>query len=63
MNWISIISHLIAAGLTQQRIAAACGCSQAAISEIARGRVGEPRHGLGEKLLALHREHCPLEPA
>ncbi len=53
MNWIDLITQLNAHGLTQQQIAAACGCGQTTISEIAAGKTKEPRYGLGQKLIDL----------
>jgi transcriptional regulator with XRE-family HTH domain len=53
MNWIDLITQLNAHGLTQQQIAAACGCGQTTISEIAAGKTKDPRYGLGQKLIDL----------
>jgi predicted XRE-type DNA-binding protein len=55
MNWTSIISRLQERGLSQAQIAAACGCGQATISDLARsgGGTKEPRFSLGKALIAL----------
>lgn len=55
MNWTSIIARLQERGLSQAQIAAACGCGQATISDLARagGGTKEPRFSLGNALVAL----------
>lgn len=52
MNWKNLIAELIALGLTQSQIAARCKCGQTTVSELANGISSEPRHGLGQKLIA-----------
>lgn len=49
------MADLKAAGLSQSQVAEACGCGQATLSELAGGRISEPRHALGERLLSLWR--------
>lgn len=53
MNWKLLIAELKAAGWTQPQIAAACGCGQATISELANGTTKDPRDSLGQALRAL----------
>lgn len=52
MNWKNLLAELAELGLTQNQIAARCKCAQATISGLAIGSSSEPRHGLGEKLIA-----------
>ena len=56
MNWTHIIADLQSWGVTQPQIAAACGCAQATISDLATGKSSEPRYALGQSILALHKE-------
>jgi transcriptional regulator with XRE-family HTH domain len=51
--WPEIIRAVVASGMTQPQIAAACGCGQATISDLLRGNTTEPRHSLGQRLLRL----------
>lgn len=54
MNWPHIIERIqTKRGLTQPQIAAASGCAQATISDLATGKTKEPRHSLGESLISL----------
>lgn len=55
MNWKSIVSDLMSAGLKQSDIAKACECGQASISELHTGHVSNPSSKLGFALLDLHR--------
>lgn len=57
MNWKNIVSELSEMGVTQHQIAAACGVSQAAISDLKVGNVQEPRYAFGSALVALHTKH------
>lgn len=63
MDWKSIIADLRSdelAGMTQVEIAEAAGCSQALVSDLSRGQRGRRlSHGIGERLLALHRLRVP----
>lgn len=61
VNWKELIAGLIAAGWTQQRIAAACGVGQSTISDLAAGRAKEPRYRLGAALMQL--QHRPSAEA
>jgi transcriptional regulator with XRE-family HTH domain len=51
--WIEVIADLQAKGYSQAEIAKACGCSQPTVSELATGKLKDPRHAVGEALLAL----------
>lgn len=57
MNWKQLITDLKTAGLGQEQIAQACGCSQATVSELLHSPTKQPSHPLGEALRALHRKH------
>lgn len=63
MNWKTIIAELQACGVTQPQIATACGCAQATISDLATGKSTEPRHALGQAILAMHREKTSKQEA
>lgn len=54
MDWEQLIAELVARPMSQAQIAAACGCGQATIADLANGKTKEPRHSLGEALRALH---------
>lgn len=53
MNWKSAVAELVALGITQPQIAEACGCSQSAISQLANGKIRDPRDSIGQALRAL----------
>jgi transcriptional regulator with XRE-family HTH domain len=53
MDWKQLIADLIAAGMTQVRIAEACDVSQSTISDLARGATKSPAYDLGRKLEEL----------
>jgi predicted XRE-type DNA-binding protein len=56
MDWAHLIKELIdQAGLTQGRIAEACGVAQSTVSEVARGVIKRPAFDFGTKLIALHK--------
>ena len=63
MNWKNIIAELQAWGVTQPQIAAACGCAQATISDLATGKSTEPRYALGRAIEALHKERSEKQEA
>jgi transcriptional regulator with XRE-family HTH domain len=63
MNWKNIIAELQAWGVTQPQIAAACGCAQATISDLATGKSTEPRYALGQSILSLHEIHAKKQEA
>lgn len=50
MNWSTAISRLSEAGMTQSKIAEACGVSQSTISDLARGATKSPTYELGKAL-------------
>lgn len=52
--WPSIISDLIGSGLTRAELAIEVEAGTATINDLARGETSEPRHALGQRLLALH---------
>ena len=53
MDWKKLIESLTAAGWKQQQIADRCGCVQSAISELATGKVKNPRFTIGQALIAM----------
>lgn len=53
MNWIEAIALLKEAGYSQGEIATACQCAQATISELATGKIKDPRDSIGQALRAL----------
>lgn len=63
MDWKIIIADIQRHGkLTQPQIAEKCGCGQATVGDLARGNTEQPRHSLGEALLALLRAVKPDNP-
>lgn len=58
MDWKSLIADLAKAGISQKTIGHAIGLSQPAVSDLARGRTTRIEWLAGQKLLALHHEHC-----
>lgn len=56
MNWTKITRELMAIGVRQQEIAKTVGCSQAAVSTMARGnRKTDIPFERAQRLLSLHR--------
>lgn len=55
-DWKQIIAEIVASEMTQIQIAAIVGCGQATISDLAFGTTKEPRHSLGEAIMALHQK-------
>lgn len=53
-RWRLMLSDLKRHGMTQMQIAEHCGCEQSTISALSNGRAEEPRHSLGERIIALH---------
>lgn len=53
MFWKNLIADLRAKDLSQADIAALALCGQATISDLAKGETGDPRHALGQRLIAL----------
>lgn len=60
MDWRNLIADLIKAGCTQTEIAAACGASQASISDLYRGKTKSPSFALGNALIQLKAELVPV---
>lgn len=57
IDWPAIIRHIRKRGRMRLiDIAAACDCSEAALSDLVTGRSREPRHALGERLRQLHEQ-------
>jgi predicted transcriptional regulator len=54
MDWKKLISELVEEGLTQQKIAEACGVRQSVISELRSGKIKDPRWTYAERLRILH---------
>jgi transcriptional regulator with XRE-family HTH domain len=57
MNWKNIISELRLVKVTQQQIAAFCGCGQATISDLHNGKTKSPAYETGVAIVALHKKH------
>lgn len=57
IDWPRILGDLIATGMTQPRIADACGCGQSTVSELLNGRAKNPRTDTGLLLLKLAHAH------
>lgn len=53
----TMVKALRSAGMSQQRVATALGCSQAEVSRWCNGKC-KPGGELMLKLMALHREKC-----
>ncbi len=53
MDWQSLIKELQAAGYTQVKLGAECGCAQTTISDLARGVTKTPGFTVGMKLMEL----------
>jgi transcriptional regulator with XRE-family HTH domain len=53
VDWKLIIAEIQRHGYSQPQIAAACGCAQATVSDLASGVTKDPRHSLGKKLETL----------
>jgi len=57
MNWTELICRLIENGMTEKSIAEKIGgTSQPTIHRIKNGRIPDPKHSLGEKLINLDKE-------
>ncbi len=50
MDWPATISQLLGNGWTQKRLADKCGCAQATISDLARGKTSHPSYPVGKEL-------------
>lgn len=55
MDWKNIIRQLIEGGMKQQQIADAVDAHQSVISDLANGKIMNPRYSIGAKLIALHK--------
>jgi transcriptional regulator with XRE-family HTH domain len=53
MDWKNAVAELVGLGVTQPQIADACGCSQSAISQLANGKIKDPRDSIGQALRRL----------
>lgn len=63
MNWKKLIRDLAEKRVTQKQMAKFCNCSQAAISDIAKGVTVDPRYTLAAALIKLGKRHrIALEP-
>lgn len=61
MDWKKIIAEILDSGLSQADIAASVGIAQPSVSDLATGATKEPRWGVGDRLIALHRNRVPKE--
>jgi len=59
MNWKLLINELSAKNLTVQRIAEETQTKRTTISSLKTGQNAEPYWSRGQKLIELHRTHCP----
>jgi len=60
-DWQKIVNELLE-HMTQQECADKSGCAQSVISDLRNGVIkGDIRHGLGNRLLGLHRYHCRIK--
>lgn len=53
MSWVELIGKLKEAGYTQPELARECGCAQSTISDLATGRLEDPRTSIADALRAL----------
>lgn len=63
MNWKTIISDLIDAGVRQIEIANFCETSQSYVSDLLNGKSKQPNWAIGDALLRLHRDRCERRAA
>lgn len=56
MDYQALLKKLIEAGMTQESIGLSLGVSQATISRLMSGQIGEPKASSGKKLELLARE-------
>jgi predicted transcriptional regulator len=61
-DWKQIVADLIDRGWTQTSLGLACGVTQAAVSQLARGDTTEPHHRFGSQLLKLHQSRSRSKP-
>lgn len=64
MDWKSLITELMGAGLSQREIGEHIGLSQSAVSDLVRGRHAHISWERGQQLIALHaaRAHALPHP-
>jgi hypothetical protein len=55
IDWTKLLSAIVASGMSQPQVAAACQCGQSTISFVLRGLTKDPRSSLGFRLIALAR--------
>lgn len=61
IDWSATVKALLASGMTQPQVAAACMCGQSTISDILTRRTLDPRVSLAFKLLRLaHQRGVPV---
>lgn len=58
MDWKKLILDLSRTGMTQTEIGREIGFSQAAVSDLVRGRTTTVQWEVGNALLALHAQRC-----
>lgn len=63
MDWPATIEKLLKNGWTQKRLADSCGCAQATISDLARGKTADPSYPVGKELERLASELPAPAPA
>lgn len=56
VDFCKLVNEMLEKGMTQQKIADACGVGQAAISAIADGRTNQPLYNTGYQLIHLHKK-------
>lgn len=56
-DWFRILRDLMAAGISMNKVARACGRTVQAVAHWAEG--GEPKDSNARVVLALYRQHCP----
>lgn len=56
-DWKAIVSDLFEA-MGRAELAEAVEAGVSTLADLANGKTTEPRHGLGVRLLALHKRYC-----
>lgn len=59
-NWIAIVSDL-QGRYGRADLARRVEAGVSTLADLANGKTSEPRHGLGVKLLRLHKRTCSLD--
>lgn len=62
MDWKEVIGALRAKGYRQPELAELCDCAQSTISDLATGKLKDPRDSLGQSLRALLAKPRKLAP-